>query len=85
MSASVPDDVFNEIKNASIEIWSGYDNTYGYADEKINRINEYKNIGDNAWFIVSMFDLHNRVKLLDKLSPETKKITFRAMSQREEY
>ncbi len=65
-------EVFNEIKDAAISIWKTYDDTYGYATGKINRIKDIQNIKDNAWFIVQMFDPNNQRKLMESVSPETK-------------
>ena len=56
-------DIFEEIKANSIKIWKTYDNTFGYADEKINQIKDIKNIEDNCYFMVSMFDSNNQHKL----------------------
>lgn len=64
------DEVFNEIKEASIEIWRTYDDTYGYATEKIDRVNSISNFKDNWGSIVGMFDSPNQQKLLAKLSDE---------------
>jgi len=66
-------DQFNELKEKAIEIWQTYDNTYGYADEKVNRIKDIKNIGDNFMYMVAMFDIVNQKKLAEKMSEETKK------------
>jgi len=63
---------FDELKQKAIEIWNGYDNTYGYATEKIDRIKDIKNIQDNFMFIIAMFDRINQWKLADKLSEETR-------------
>lgn len=62
--------VFNEIRDGAIEIWKTYDDTYGYATEKIDRIKDLNNITDNALYIISMFDLFNQRKLYEKLSQE---------------
>lgn len=62
---------FLEVKNAAIEIWSGYDDTYGYASEKINHIKDLKNRGDNFMYIVAMFDINNQRSLADMLSEDT--------------
>ena len=62
------DEVFEEIKHMSIEIWNTYDDTYGYATEKISRIRDLKNIQDNAMYIVAMFDLSNLFELSALLS-----------------
>lgn len=66
------DKVFNEIKEAAIEIWQTYDDTYGYATEKITRVREITNVKDNWGYIVGMFDSPNQQKLLAKLSPEAR-------------
>lgn len=66
------DEIFNEIKEKAIEIWQTYDDTYGYASEKINRVKEITNVRDNWGYIVGMFDNPNQQKLLSKLSPEAR-------------
>ena len=66
------DEVFNEIREKSIEIWQTYDDTYGYASEKIERVNSITNFKDNWGSIVGMFDSTNQQKLLVKLSPEAR-------------
>jgi hypothetical protein len=63
-------EIFNEIKSAAIEIWQGYDDTYGYASEKIQRVNAINNVGDEWIEIVGMFDHDNRLKLLSMLPDE---------------
>jgi len=60
-----PDKVFNEIKEMCIFIWNGYDDTYGYATEKINRIKDIKNVGDNTGYMIAMFDSINQIRLMD--------------------
>lgn len=75
-----PDKVFEEIKHAAIDIWKSYDDTYGYATDKINRIKDLQNIKDNAWFIVALFDHQNQMKLISKVSKETGAMILDAMS-----
>lgn len=67
------DEIFNEIKQAAIEIWQTYDDTFGYASEKIGYVNSITNFKDNWGTIVGMFDCHNQQKLLAKLSDEAKR------------
>lgn len=74
-----PQKVFDEIKTAAIEIWSGYDDTYKYATGKIDRIKDIKNVKDNAWYMVAMFDYDNQRKLLNMVSPETAAMILDAM------
>ena len=64
--------VFNEIKEAAIDIWKTYDDQFNYATNKINRIKDIDNFKDNAWYIVAMFDIHNQAKLMEAVSEETK-------------
>lgn len=64
---------FNELKEKAIEIWKTYDNTYGYTDEKIGRIKDLENVGDNFMYMVAMFDVTNQSILAGKLSGETRK------------
>ena len=66
-------DIFDEVKSVAIEIWREYDNTYGYADEKVDEIKDMENIKDNLMYIVAMFDQDNQQKLADKLSDESRK------------
>lgn len=63
------DEIFNEIKSKAIEIWQTYDDTYGYASEKIAYVESITNVRDNWGTIVGMFDYTNQAKLLAKLSP----------------
>jgi ribosome maturation protein Sdo1 len=65
------DEIFNDIKENAVKIWQTYDNTHGYASEKIGRIMDIKNVSDNAWFIVAQFDMPNQQKLLSMVKPET--------------
>lgn len=66
------DEQFNELKAKAIEIWQTYDDTYGYATEKVDRIKDIKNVGDNFMYMVAMFDIQNQAKLSRKLSEETR-------------
>jgi hypothetical protein len=66
------DDIFNDIKENAIKLWQTYDDTYGYATEKINRIKDIGNIKDNAWYIVAMFDSNNQYILMQMVKTETK-------------
>lgn len=65
-----PQEVFDDIKENAEKIWRTYDDKYGYVTEKLRRI-DIKNIGDNAWYIVAMFDSQNQAKLLEMVKPET--------------
>ncbi len=63
-------EIFEEMKELAISIWSTYDDTYGYASEKINRGISLQNVSDNFMYIFSMFDGINRRKLLEGASKE---------------
>ena len=60
--------VFNEIKEAAIDIWKLQE----YPNNNLNRVKEIDNFKDNAWYIVAMFDIHNQAKLMEAVSEETK-------------
>ena len=79
------DKQFNELKEKAIEIWLGYDDTYGYASEKINAIKDIKNIQDNFMYMVAMFDIHNQAKLAWLLSPEARKAVIERLKDDKEY
>jgi len=66
------DSEFDELKQKTIEIWETYDNEFGYVDEKVSRIKDLKNIGDNFMHMIGMFDTVNQEKLADKLGNETR-------------
>lgn len=72
---------FDECKAKCIEIWNTYDDTYGYATEKISRIKDIQNVGDNFMYMVAMFDSSNQLKLAGKLSKETRQAVADRMSQ----
>lgn len=68
--------VFDEMKKKCIELWREVDtdnDKYGYATEKINRIKDIGNTGDNFMYMVAMFDIENQTKLASRLSAEAKK------------
>lgn len=67
------DIIFEEVKEAALEIWAGYSDEFGYRSEKLKRVKPIKNIDDNMMFIVAMFDPFNQKKLADKLSKEARK------------
>jgi hypothetical protein len=72
-------EVFDDIKTNAIKIWQTYDNTYGYVDEKVNRIKDMENISDNAWYIVAMFDYQNQEKLLYAVKDPAKKFLIQLL------
>lgn len=67
-----PQALFDEVKRESIKIWKTYDNTHGYASEKIQQVESIENISDNIMSIIAMFDSQNIQKLAQALSKETK-------------
>lgn len=64
--------LFNELREEAIKIWKTYDDTYGYATEKIDYINSFGNVGDNYGTIIGMFDSTNQAKLFKAVSPEAR-------------
>jgi hypothetical protein len=75
------DEIFNDIKQAAIQIWNTYDDTYGYRTEKLDRVNSIPNYKDNWWTFVGMFDFPNQTKLLNLVSPESSKLIRGALLQ----
>lgn len=65
-----PQHIFDDIQKNAIKIWETYSDDGGYRTEKLQRI-DVKNVSDNAWYIVAMFDGPNQAKLLDMVEPET--------------
>lgn len=83
-----PQEAFDELKRKAIEIWRIYDNTYGYVDEKVNRIKDMQNISDNFMVMVAMFDTINQSKLAFSLTEKTRKEVderLKASGQPDEY
>lgn len=70
----ISDELFNELKDNAIEIWQGYDDTYGYASEKIAMVNRISNVKDNYGGIIGMFDHKNQRKLYDRVSPDAQEL-----------
>ena len=62
--------IFNEMRSVASEIWNTYDNTYGYATEKLSYVNSIENIEDNAMVFYRMFDYINQQKMKSLLSQE---------------
>lgn len=65
---------FNELKSKAIELWTERyppEKSPFYAEEKVNRIKDIKNVEDNFMYIVAMFDQNNQRLLANKLSSET--------------
>jgi hypothetical protein len=69
------DEIFEEVKKASMDLWTERypeETSPFYAKEKVERIKDWKNIGDNLMSLVAMFDDYNQRNLSDKLSPLAK-------------
>lgn len=67
------DDIFEEVKTKAIELWTERypeETSPFYAQEKINRIKNIKNVEDNIMFIFAMFDYSNQRLLAGKLTDE---------------
>lgn len=70
---------FEEVKKIACEIWQSYDDTYGYASEKISKIKGINNIADNGMYIIAMFDLDNQRKMSNMLTDNTKYEIFQRL------
>ena len=67
------EEIFNELKLVAIELWRTYDDEFGYATEKINKIKDIQNVQDNFMYMVAMFDIGNQTRLSFMLSNNTAK------------
>ena len=65
-------EIFEDLRDKAIALWRTYDNSYGYADEKVNAIQGIANVGDNFMYIFAMFDHSNMRKIAQSILPETK-------------
>ena len=68
------DKTFEELRAEAIKIWQTYDDTYGYASEKIDYINSFGNIKDNYGTIIGMFDIDNQAKLFNAVGDEARRL-----------
>lgn len=64
------DEIFEEIKSASISVWNTCDNEFGYVDKKVKSIEGINNIKENAMYMFAMFDSQNQRKVSAILSSE---------------
>ena len=70
---------FNNIVARAIDIWLTYDDTYGYATEKLNQIRDLPNVGGNYMYVVNMFDWENQAKLFSMVQPKAKEAIRKAL------
>lgn len=70
------DKTFEELRAEAIKIWQTYDDTYGYASEKIDYINSFGNVKDNYGTIIGMFDNDNQHKLYKAVGDDAKALIF---------
>lgn len=70
------DEVFQKAQENAIKVWSKYDDTCGYASEKIGYVKWMKNIGDNFMTIFGMFDSINLQEMNSYCDEETSKAFF---------
>lgn len=66
------DEVFEDVKNACMSVWDLFDDTYGYATEKKNRIKDMGNIQDNVIHMIAMFDFNNIDRVSSLLTKESR-------------
>ena len=68
-----PDEQFEELRKAAIQLWSTMGDEPSYSEKKIGRIRDIQNVGDNFMYMVAMFDMYNQKTLAFAVSPETRK------------
>ena len=71
------DDIFKDIKACCIQIRNTYDDQFGYATSKIDRIKDLPNISDNCLSMVGMFDPDNQAKLLILIKDESREWLYK--------
>lgn len=64
------DKLFNELRQGAIDVWSKFDDTYGYATDKIETVTKITNYRDNYGMLIGMMDVSNQRKLYNRVSPE---------------
>jgi hypothetical protein len=67
--------IFKELKNISMVFWKEkYPEAEHpfYAPQKINKIKDLRNVGDNFMYILAMYDMYNQREVILRLSDETK-------------
>jgi hypothetical protein len=70
-------EIFDEVKKWSINLWQKRypENEYPfYAKEKIDKIKDLQNIGDNFMYMIAMFDEENQKYLAMNLLIETRQL-----------
>lgn len=69
------DDIFEEVRANAIKLWTERypeETSPFYAAEKVARIKDIPNVGDNLMYIVSMFDDANQAFLATMLSEHSR-------------
>jgi hypothetical protein len=54
------DEIFEEVKQACMDLWQDVGDQQSYIDEKVSRIKDIKNIQDNFMYMIAMFDDNNQ-------------------------
>lgn len=78
-------EVFEDVKSAATTLWNTYDEpeSVKYREEKIGRIKDLENYGDNTAYIIRMFDFQNKMKLYKLLTLESSKKYFKDLMEEE--
>lgn len=67
-----PDNCFEDMKRACLDVWGKYKNSPGdYYKEKTARIPDMENVGDNFMYLFAMFDFPNQRQVISLLESET--------------
>lgn len=64
------DEVFLEVKEKAMALWSTMGSEPSYSEGKIARIKDIPNVGDNFMYMVAMFDSGNQRLLAMTLSSD---------------
>jgi len=66
------DTAFAEMKQECMAQWQTHDNTYGYVDEKVGRIEDLANVQDNFMYMLAMFDHGGQREVISRLTSPAK-------------
>jgi hypothetical protein len=69
---SPKDDYFEELRSVCIRYWSTFDDTFGYATEKINQVKSFENNDGNFMTMVKMIHPLAWEVIAEVLSYETR-------------
>lgn len=65
------DHCFEDLKKSAMQVWEEVASDPSYLEEKVDKIKNITNMGDNFMYIFAMFDTNNQRTCALFLKPET--------------